>query len=252
MKKYKLLLLILFFSIYTSAQNNFNNRQKQAYNTIVAIGKAWANNDLKVLEDLIAADYFHTDVWGNVLTRKEWISYVQTKKKEGIINPVMEFEDVQIRLSGNNAFVTGTNIVAGQLAKGDQKEQQQKIKFTQILSKENGKWKRKLFQGTFLQLQPDSNLMLTKNHLEQLSKEWMDAMLNHDSTKLYKLMAPEYALHSWDGNASNTTPRATWMYNLFNHIKIDRWHQTAIVAQVYGNVAIVNSLYSWSGSLSRE
>ncbi len=95
----------------------------------------------------------------------------------------------------------------------------------------------------------DSSL---KTELKNLSSVWMDAMLKHDSVTLNKLMAPGYALHSWDGNASNTMPRAGWLYNLFNNIIITRWQQSAVSVQVYGNFAVITSLYEWAGSFSNR
>ena len=98
-------------------------------------------------------------------------------------------------------------------------------------------------------LNNDSTL---KTELKNLSSLWMDAMLKHDSITLNKLMAPGYALYSWDGNASNTMPRAGWLYNLFNNIIITRWQQSAITVQLYGNIAVITSLYEWAGSFSKR
>jgi hypothetical protein len=75
----------------------------------------------------------------------------------------------------------------------------------------------------------------------------MDAMLRHDKAKLEELIGPDYVLRGWDGTAPDT-PRAAWLDNLFNHLKIDRWEQTAISARVYGDVGVVTSMYSWAGT----
>jgi ketosteroid isomerase-like protein len=82
--------------------------------------------------------------------------------------------------------------------------------------------------------------------LESLSVKWMDAMLNHDSAMLIKLMSPDYQLHSWDGKSA--VPRERWIFNLLNRLRITKWEQTNIHAKVYGNVAVVNSLYKWTGT----
>jgi hypothetical protein len=75
----------------------------------------------------------------------------------------------------------------------------------------------------------------------------MEAMLRHDKARLEELIAPEYVLRGWDRSAPDT-PRAAWLDNLYNHLKIDRWEQTAISARVYGDVGVVTSLYSWAGT----
>ncbi|MEO6252208.1 MAG: nuclear transport factor 2 family protein [Ferruginibacter sp.] len=82
--------------------------------------------------------------------------------------------------------------------------------------------------------------------LIRLSKLWMKAMLHHDSTLLNELMAPEYRLQKWDGKV--IAYRALWLDNLFHNIKIINWEQSDFIAQVYGDVAIVTSLYGWTGT----
>jgi ketosteroid isomerase-like protein len=86
----------------------------------------------------------------------------------------------------------------------------------------------------------------TIRELERLSKVWMDAMLRHDSTMLNDFLGAEYRLQRWDGKVM--AYRAIWLDNLYHHIKITHWEQTDIHAQVYGDVAIVTSLYSWAGT----
>lgn len=83
--------------------------------------------------------------------------------------------------------------------------------------------------------------------LEKLSTAWMDAMVRHDRPALEGMMAPEYALRNWD-NAKQSFPRDAWLDNLFNHIKIEKFEQKAISANVYGDVGVVTSKYVWVGS----
>ena len=82
--------------------------------------------------------------------------------------------------------------------------------------------------------------------LEGLSVSWMNAMLSQDSALLVKLMTPEFILYSWDG--SSNTPRDRWISNLLNKLRIVNWEQTSIHAKVYGETAVVNSLYKWQGT----
>lgn len=82
--------------------------------------------------------------------------------------------------------------------------------------------------------------------LEELSVTWMNAMLDHDSAALVKLMSPDFILYSWDGKSE--TPRERWINTLLNRLKVINWEQTSINAKVFGDMAIVNSLYKWSGT----
>lgn len=81
--------------------------------------------------------------------------------------------------------------------------------------------------------------------LEALSLQWMDAMVGRDKARLEELMAPGYVLHTV--NPQYQTPRAIWLDNLYNHLRIDHWKQTDISAQAYGEVGVVTSTYAWSG-----
>ena len=83
--------------------------------------------------------------------------------------------------------------------------------------------------------------------LVKLSKTWLDAMMRHDSASLENIMAAEYNLKKGDGTV--VAERAMWLNNLFNHLKISRFEQSAWNAQVYGNVGIVTSMYSWAGTM---
>ncbi|MBA3503188.1 MAG: nuclear transport factor 2 family protein [Myxococcota bacterium] len=83
--------------------------------------------------------------------------------------------------------------------------------------------------------------------LERMSVEWMEAMIRHDRTRLESLMAPEYVLRNWD-DSKQVRDRTAWLDALFNHLKIEKWEQKAIAAQVYGDVGVVTSKYIWIGS----
>ena len=86
--------------------------------------------------------------------------------------------------------------------------------------------------------------------LIRLSKQWMDAMQNHDSMGLIKLMSPDYYLQGWDTANNRITYRADWLFNLFNRIRITKFDQSSFKVQVFGDVGLVTSLYSWAGSFA--
>jgi hypothetical protein len=86
--------------------------------------------------------------------------------------------------------------------------------------------------------------------LISLSKTWMDAMMQLDSSKLETMMAGEYNLKKADGTI--VMERSMWLNNLFHHLKISRFDQSGLSAQVFGNVGIVTSLYSWSGTMNNN
>ena len=88
--------------------------------------------------------------------------------------------------------------------------------------------------------------------LIRLSKQWMDAMQNHDSAGLLKLMSPDYYLQGWDTANNRKTYRADWLDNLFNRIRITKFEQSSFRAQVFGDVGIVTSFYTWAGNFATK
>jgi ketosteroid isomerase-like protein len=105
------------------------------------------------LEKYVHNDYIHTDVRGEILTRTAWLSYVKDRKDKGVSNPNVEFEDIHISIYEDFAFVTGINAFSGQAYTSNDKssDKPRKLRFTQVLKKENDIWKRILFQGTYIE-----------------------------------------------------------------------------------------------------
>jgi len=96
----------------------------------------------------------------------------------------------------------------------------------------------------YVNLQADT---IQAAELVLLSKTWMDAMMKHDSLTLQTVMAAEYKLKKEDGSVM--ADRAMWLNNLYNNLKISKFEQSAIGAQVYGNIGIVTSTYNWAGTM---
>ena len=121
--------------------------------SILAIGKAWSENNLDTLEKYIAANYRHTDPRGQVHDRKSWLSYTADRKEKNIKNPVTEFQDTQIQILGDVALATGIIIFTenAYTSNDSNSAKVSKVRYTQLLKKENGIWKRFVFQGTYIE-----------------------------------------------------------------------------------------------------
>ena len=147
------ILSISFFISHfsTIAQLQSAKEEKEIYRAVLLIGKAWTQNNLDTLEKYIHKDYLHTDVQGQILNRSSWLSYVKDRKEKNVSNPTLEFEDVRISIHSDLAFVTGINIFSGQAyTANDNSTKPRKLRFTQVMKKENGIWKRILFQATYV------------------------------------------------------------------------------------------------------
>jgi hypothetical protein len=146
--------IILFVAGMTTpclvfSQTAFSGEQKEVYNTILLIGRAWTENNLDTLSKYIDKEYMHTDVRGQVLKRDPWFNYIKERKEQGLKNPGLEFEDLDIRVYNDFAFVTGINTFTGAAFTNDSKTIH-KLRFTQVLRKEKQVWKRLLFQATYI------------------------------------------------------------------------------------------------------
>ena len=152
MKQIILLFTILCFSNIMHAQNFTSTQEKEVYNTISRIGKAWTENNLDSLEKYIGPDYLHTDVRGQLLDRASWLNYVKERKLKSVTNADIMFDSVKIKIYNDIAFVTGINIFSGStyVDEKTKKKATQRIRFTQVLKKQNGIWQRILFQATYM------------------------------------------------------------------------------------------------------
>ena len=145
-----LLLTALTTPHLTFSQTGHSGEQRAVYNTMLLVGEAWTENNLDTLNKYIDKEYLHTDVRGQVLKREAWFNYIQERKDKGMKNPGLEFEDIDIRVYNDFAFVTGTNIFTGAAFASNDLKDKRKLRFTQVLRKEKQVWKRLLFQATYI------------------------------------------------------------------------------------------------------
>jgi ketosteroid isomerase-like protein len=147
------LLLIQLSPMITRCQASLSKEQTEVNNTVLAIGKAWSQNNLDTLEKYIDAGYKHTDTRGQVLDRKAWLGYIADRKEKHMVNPDIEFEDTHIQIDGEFAFVTGINMFSGSAYTSNDSNngKPKKLRYTQVLKKEQGIWKRFLFQATYIE-----------------------------------------------------------------------------------------------------
>ncbi len=155
MKILREVILLFFFIAPTSikAQNLDSKDQKEVYYTIVLIGNAWTQNNLDTLEKYIHKDYVHTDVRGQILNRTSWLDYVKDRREKSVKNPILDFEDIKITIYNDIALVTGINSFSGQAftTNDNNTNKPRKLRFTQVLKKDNNIWKRIMFQATYME-----------------------------------------------------------------------------------------------------
>lgn len=104
--------------------------------------EAWGKSDTVALGKLLAYEYQHSDIWGKILHRQDWLTYAAKPRK---ISDIVT-NDVEILLYNVNiAVITGKmNYKFGE------EKATQEIRFTQIWSNNDGQWKRTTFQATLI------------------------------------------------------------------------------------------------------
>ena len=115
---------------------------------IHAFGEAWARGDSAALASMLSQSYTHNDATGEHLKRDAWLEYAAKRAGRGTR---ITFRNVETRIFGDLAVVTGFNDMSGGgvLNAGDNRDLS--IAFTQIWRRENGRWLREAFQATPVQ-----------------------------------------------------------------------------------------------------
>jgi len=103
---------------------------------------AWGMGDTATLGKFLAPEYRHSDVFGEIQHRNEWL--ILAAKKKDLSN--LEITDIEILVYYENmAVITGkmTYLFGTEKTKQD-------LRFTQIFENYKGQWKRTAFQGTYI------------------------------------------------------------------------------------------------------
>jgi ketosteroid isomerase-like protein len=112
---------------------------------VTAFGEAWAKGDIAALNAMLAPGYTHTDAFGAYLDRASWLGYAggRAGRTTGI-----RFRQVETRIHGDVAIVTGINELDGPGIANAQDRSPLTIRFTQVWLWRDGRWLREAFQAT--------------------------------------------------------------------------------------------------------
>jgi len=103
---------------------------------------AWGMSDTATLSKLLAPEYRHSDVFGEIQHRNEWLMFAAKKREMSNL----EINDIEILMYYDDmAVITGkmTYLFGAEKIRQD-------LRFTQIFGNYNGQWKRTAFQGTYI------------------------------------------------------------------------------------------------------
>lgn len=107
------------------------------------VNEAVVNGDLKFFEENFADDFMHTSHSGRFRTKAEWL-----KGRKPGESPYTSFQtkDLQIRLYGDTAVVTGKSVPKGADSKG--RDITGEYRFLRVWAKRGSRWRAVAFQGT--------------------------------------------------------------------------------------------------------
>lgn len=118
------------------------------YAAMHTFGEAWARGDTVALAELLSPTYTHNDATGVHLKRDAWLSYAAKRTGRGT---QITFREVETRILGDIAIVTGFNDLSGGGILNSKDSRDLSIAFTQVWRQENGRWLREAFQATPVQ-----------------------------------------------------------------------------------------------------
>ena len=137
--------LTVFSQQKTSVQPTKPNEiiQQELLQKIKYFTEAWGKSDTATLGKLLATEYRHTDIWGKILHKQDWLTYAATPRKISDIAvngaEILLYNDHIAVITGKMSYQFGEEKLA------------QEIRFTQVWSNNNGQWKRTTFQATLIE-----------------------------------------------------------------------------------------------------
>jgi len=146
--KYFLLTLFLTFQLAGNAQTVQSPQKPPAQVEKILIQSmfdftnAWAVSDTATLAKLLTPEYRHSDIFGKIQHKKEWLEFAAGKREIADL----KISDVEaVMYPGDIAAITGImNYLFGA------EKTKQSLRFTQLLGRYSGKWKRIMFQATLI------------------------------------------------------------------------------------------------------
>lgn len=120
------------------------------------MGRAYARQDVAALERINAEDYTQTDTRGFFVRQSDYSEYVRQRTAQYVKNGSSmlstDCNDIEVRLYGNAAVVTGEWTYTVRKPEGDTSR---RSRWTSMWTRYSGGWKRHAFQNTWVN--PDAN-----------------------------------------------------------------------------------------------
>lgn len=99
--------------------------------------QAELRRDAEAIDRIFADDFINTDILGRVTNKAHGMAALKTVKSADLRMDSMENDDVQVRIFGDAALVTGRTVAKGQVKGQDFNTQ---VRFTRVYVKRRGIW----------------------------------------------------------------------------------------------------------------
>ncbi|MGH7597056.1 MAG: nuclear transport factor 2 family protein [bacterium] len=131
------------------APNENLQHEQEIRKLLDEFAQAFAQVDTAVLQSLIADDYVHTNLTGEVLNKAQWLERAKMRRADISAGKTKiehySYDDIRIRIYDNTAVVTGQATTLG-LQEG--KEFKSNLRFTNVRVKREGRWQRVAFHDS--------------------------------------------------------------------------------------------------------
>ena len=127
-----------------------NRDEKEVRELEEQLAKAVVRGDREFFERTLAEDFTHTSHTGAFKTKAQWMAeskFSDARQKAGATRyDAFELDQLDVRLYGDTAVVTGRSTPKGTTAKGEPIAGQ--FRFLRVWAKRQGRWQAVAFQGT--------------------------------------------------------------------------------------------------------
>jgi ketosteroid isomerase-like protein len=116
---------------------------------VAQFSEAFREADVERLAAMLGPEYIHTNTGGGVVAREQWLAFVRTRRAELDAGTLQlsryENRDIEVRLHGDTAIVTGVNLSEG-TRNGTSFARE--LRFTQVWRRHGADWVRIAFHDT--------------------------------------------------------------------------------------------------------
>lgn len=105
--------------------------------------KAYENEDIDLLKDLLAEDHIHNNVFGSVMDKDTFLKDIES----GVLEFV-KYETPELKWMIGKDLAVATGLIEAQAIRAGKPVPATKFRFTRIFVRRNDQWKVLLFQNT--------------------------------------------------------------------------------------------------------